>query len=114
MEEHKKELYIPVNIPESRAKDYFAGYGAKEFVITLCSFIIAMIIAIILYTTTEQILFAGIIGIGIVGLTVIIVKRDKFDESMIDQMKIIRKFSKAQKQYEYEYYNIYEKNGMEE
>ena len=108
MEQDEKELHIPVNIPESRATDYFAGYGSKELGTTVVTFIIAIILAVILYQSTNQLLFSGVLGIGLVGITVLIIKRDQYDESMIDKIKIIQKFNKEQKEYPYEYYNIYE------
>lgn len=108
----REKLYIGINIPESRAKDYFSGYGAKELMVTICSFIAAVILAILLYMNTKQILFSLLIGVGVIGLSVLIVKRNQFDESLIDQVQIIRKFKKAQKQYEYEYYDIYTNEGM--
>lgn len=110
--ENKNELDFPPNIPESRAQDFFAGFGPKELVITVCSFVMAIIIAVILYQQTNQIMTAGIVGIGIVGITFLIIKRNQFDESLIDQIKLIKKYSKAQKQYEYYYYNIYEDKDM--
>lgn len=113
-ENKKKELYLPTNIPESRAYDYFSGYGIKELVITICSMVVAIIFAVILFQYTNQILYSGILGGGILFITILIIKRDKFDESLIDQLKIIIKFMKEQKQYEYFYYNIYEDKDMVE
>ena len=104
----EEELYIPVNIPESRAADYFSGFGSKELMTTLITFFASIIVAVIIYKSTNQLTFAAIIGIGIVGIVVLIIKRDQFDESLIDKVKIVQKFRKTQKQYEYEYYNIYE------
>lgn len=107
MEKKEKKLYVPENIPQSRASDYFDGFGSKELAITGCSFLVAAVLAVLLYMKTEQILFSALIGIGIVGLTIFIVRRDKYDESMIDLCRLALKHKKAQKQYEYEYYNIY-------
>ena len=108
----KNELYIPTNIPESRANDYFAGFGIKELTYSLVSFLIWGVIAVVIYVTTGQIIQSILLASGMFGITILIVKRDKYDESMIDQLKIIRKYRKAQKQYEYEYFNIYE--GVDE
>lgn len=112
MNDVKKELYLPVNIPASRAFDYFAGYGAKELGITFVSFVVAMIMAVIVYQGTEQILYSALLGIGLVGMTVLIIKRDKFDESLITQLQIVRKYHKAQKRYEYFYFDIYKNEEM--
>lgn len=107
-QENKEELYIPVNIPESRATDFFAGYGSKELFITIITFFIAIILAVVIYQSTKQLFFSAILGIGLVGITVLIIKRDQYDESLIDKLKIIQKYNKTQKKYEYKYYNIYE------
>ena len=108
----KNELYIPTNIPESRANDYFAGFGIKELTYSLVSFLIWGVIAVVIYVTTGQIIQSILLASRMFDITILIVKRDKYDESMIDQLKIIRKYRKAQKQYEYEYFNIYE--GVDE
>ena len=90
MEERKKELYIPTNIPESRANDYFSGFGAKEMSILGINFVIGVIVAVMIYVFTKLILAAVIIIAGIVALTILIVRRDRYDECLIDQLIILR------------------------
>ena len=114
MEERKKELYIPTNIPESRANDFFPGFGAKEMSILGINFVIGVIVAVMIYVFTKLILAAAITMAGIGALTILIVRRDRYDECLIDQLMILRKFSKAQKVYEYDYYNIYERREADE
>ena len=74
----KNELYIPTNIPESRANDYFAGFGIKELTYSLVSFLIWGVIAVVIYVTTGQIIQSILLASGMFGITILIVKRDKY------------------------------------
>lgn len=108
----KDKLFVGDYTPESRAEDYFAGYGFKELIATVIAFVGGFIIAVVMYNSTQQVLYGGILGFGIVAIVILVVKRDKYDESLIDKLKIIMDYKKSQKQYEYEYYNIYENKGI--
>lgn len=109
----KQELYIPINVPESQANDYFMGFGSKELLVTFVSFIISSIIAVIIFINTDQVLYSAILGVGIVAITILIIQRDQFDESFIDKIKLVNKYFKSQKLYEYKYFNFYEENNNE-
>lgn len=102
----KKELYIPVNVPER--EDFISGFGGKELTITGISLLIGIIVAAVIFVQTDAAFYAvGATGI-IVALTIVLVRRDQFDESIIDKLRFVRLYHKAQKQFNYEYFNLYE------
>ena len=102
----KKELYIPMNAAENN--DFITGFGHKEFALTGVSLAIALVLFVFLQTVFGKLLISFTIGIFIVGVTVIMVKRDKYNESFIDKMKFVLDFMNAQKKYEYFYHSEYE------
>lgn len=100
----KKELYIPVNVPERN--DFIEGFGGKELFYTAISFVIGAILAIASYLMLNiEIFFAFMILAMIVTLTVMFVKRDSIDESFIDKIAFIISYQKIQKKYSYEYWD---------
>lgn len=101
-----KELYIPVNVPES--EDFISGFGAKELSITAITFFISIVAAIVTYVTTESVFKAVFIAAVLLSVVIIAIKRDKYDESIIDKIKLVIKYKKSQKKYVYDFYNIYE------
>lgn len=105
---NKKPLYFPTNCPD--ANDYVAGFGSKELIITIIAFFVAVIVAIFLYISYSSMPLALIIAASIVVITVLVTKRNAQQESLIDQLIQVIKYSRAQKIYLYEYFNIYEEN----
>lgn len=100
----KKELYIPVNVPERN--DFIEGFGAKELFYTAISFVIGAILAVTAYIVMHlEVFFAFLILAMIVTLTVLFTKRDSIDESFIDKIGFILSYNKAQKKYSYVYWN---------
>lgn len=101
----KKELYIPVNIPERN--DFFAGYGIKELIATAIALVVGAILAVMIYLLAGSLFFAfGVLG-ALVAITILLVKRDQIDESFIDKINFVRIYQKQQKRYEYVYYDFY-------
>ena len=101
MDSNKKDLYVPIHVPENQSKDYFQGFGSKELFCSIISLIVAIIVAIVLFITTRQIIISIGLGAGIVALTILFVKRNPQDECFIDYLKIIRKHQKRQKKFLY-------------
>lgn len=101
-----KELYIPVNVPES--EDFISGFGNKELAITTITFFVAIVLAIITYVSTDSVFKAVFIAAVLLAVVIIAIKRDKYDESIIDKIKLVNKYRKSQKKFVYEFYNIYE------
>lgn len=103
---NKKDLYIPVNVVERN--DIVSGFGKTELMITVISFLIAVCIGIWIIVSSEKIATAIFLGAMLIAVTIFLIRRDKFDESVIDKLFIIKKYYKSQKRYIYHYHNIYE------
>lgn len=106
---NKEKLPIPVNVVES--KDLISGFGSKELSITGVAAIIDLILIIILSSFFGN-LVAILIGAMIISTVVLAIKRDKYDESIVDKFRIAYTFSKEQKQYQYQYFNMYEEDEL--
>ena len=102
---NKKELYIPVNVPERN--DFFEGFGGRELVITAISLVIGAIGAVLIYLNFNSLLFAFLFLGTVVAVTILLVKRDRIDESFVDKINFVNIYNKQQKRYEYQYYDFY-------
>lgn len=108
MEDKKNDekLYMPVNVPDS--EDYVAGIGKKELAIIGICLAVAVVMAIIIYTASgDEVVALAAAGIFI-ALVILCVRRDPYQESLIDKLKIVIAYYRAQKQYVYSYFNVYE------
>ena len=105
MSEGKKELYIPLNVVESQ--DVISGIAGKEIGYIGGALMAGVILAVLIFSFSGSMVLAVLIGGTIVALTVMLVRRDKFNESMLDKFRFIKIYLKAQKKYEYQYHNIY-------
>ncbi len=112
MEDKKSDekLYMAINVPDS--VDYVAGIGSKELTIIGISLAIAVVMAIVIYASAGDEIAALIAAGTFLTLVIVCIRRDPFNESLIDKLKIVINYHRAQKQYVYSYYNIYEdENG---
>lgn len=100
------KLYIPVNVVEQQ--DFIAGFGKKELVITAIAGMIAIILVLITYGISNNMVISIGAGAALLALTITAIVRDRYDESFVDKIKFVFRFNKSQKQYEYHYFNIYE------
>lgn len=105
MNTNKKELYIPLNVVETQ--DLISGIGGKEIGFIGASLVVGIILAIIIFSSSGNMVTAVMTGGILVSVTVLLVKRDRFNESMIDKLRFIREYAKSQKRYPYNYTNIY-------
>lgn len=101
MEEKERELKIPTQT--SDRNDYIQGVGAKELTEILISLIIAVVLTCVFYFVFGNLLIALFVGFFALASTIIAVKRDAINESMIDKLRLIMHYAKMQKKYEYEY-----------
>ena len=106
MNEKKKDLYIPINVPER--EDFVAGFGVKELSISGIAMLIAIVVAVAIFTVTQSAFYAVGAGSILVVTVIVLIRRDRFDESIIDKIRFVIAYAKAQKKFEYVYYNIYE------
>lgn len=99
MDKQKDTLYIPQGIKKER--EYFDGYGIKEFKITMVSVLIALLIAGVAYLITRIQVVSVLIIMIIPSVTVLGVVKDESNVSVVDQILFILEDSKTQKHYPY-------------
>lgn len=102
----QKELYFPVNVIDR--DDFIAGFGAKEIAMAGIAFGVAIAAAISIYLSVENVPLALFSGFVILIVTIVMIRRDKYDESLIDKFRYLIRYCQSQKRYHYCYYNIYE------
>lgn len=108
----KKKLYIPEKILDS--DDYITGFGLMELTVSAVALVVAIIVGIVIYQLNENTIVAFLAGIGIVMMTVVLVRRDICNENMFHKVRLLLKNSQTQKQFKYQYKNIYEDIRYEE
>ncbi|MBS6953498.1 MAG: hypothetical protein KH230_09715 [Enterocloster asparagiformis] len=99
------KMYIPINTPDS--EDYVSGIGAFEVGAISIGTLAAIILCIAYYTLTENVIETVLIGAVIIAVTIIIFRRNQYNENLIKQLRVIIHYIKAQKRYIYEYYDMY-------
>jgi len=106
MEEDEVNLYIPVNV--QLGKQAITGYGKKEFKLILFAALIAFAIGIFVFALTRNPILVIIIGIIIISLAVVMVGKNVYNESILDNLLQLLDFVKSQRHYEYKYEDYYE------
>lgn len=110
MEKAEAKLFIPANVrPE---KEYVSGIGTAEVRYLLISLAVAIILAVLAYLIKGDVLYsAGCMGI--LPVTYALVVKDRVNESFIDKLRLLIEFSRTQKNYDYEYFDIYLGTGRD-
>lgn len=103
--EEKESLPIPVNVPEQ--KDFLPGIGTKEIGIIAITSFFDIVLILIINGVSGSLITAIFIGIAIIAVVVMAIKRDRFNESVIDKARIVYQFSEKQKNYLYNFYDTY-------
>lgn len=106
----KKELYIPVNVPDRN--EMLPGFGTVELIACAIAFGAGFIIAILIFVISQDVLKALGTAFVILAVTVMLFRKNQYGENIIIQSKYVIAFHKTQKRYLYQYHNIYE--GIEE
>lgn len=109
MQENEKELTIFENCP---SLEYIVnGYTLQDlgYVAIFCGAGIA--VALIIYFIKGNTLPAVFVFAVISAFAVMFFRRDRYLENCIDKLSQVHSYMKCQKKYEYEYKNIYEKDG---
>ena len=103
MEKRKKELYIPINSPDT--EDFISGIGKVELsIITIATFVSISLGVIYSVITTNTL---GAVAFVLMSV-IFIVRRDQYNENLIRKFEIVIEFIKSQKKFYYKYINIYE------
>lgn len=106
MEEGRTTLKVPENT--SDRNDYVQGIGKKELVIILSSFGIAVTMLIFALTTGGNMALWMFAAVFVVAFTVISVRRDRINESLIDKIRFMVQYQKSQKIYFYRKYDVFQ------
>lgn len=103
------KLYIPSNV--KTRLEFFNGYGISEFISTVIVAGVLLPISFFVYKLKGDFFIPVIIEfIGIAG-TIIMTTKDVNNLCVISQIKFMIDFVKAQKRYDYKYYNKF-KDGV--
>ncbi|MDR0853333.1 MAG: hypothetical protein LBN34_03085 [Clostridiales Family XIII bacterium] len=98
----KTTLYIPYGVKAET--EYIRGYGKKQlFQVCIgiaCTVVISTLMYFIFHTIAA---LALILIVGIAVSILVTMKDDQTNQSMIDMLNSIMRFSKAQKHFEYRY-----------
>lgn len=111
MEDNEKELTIFENCP---SLEYIVnGYTLQDlgYVAVICG--AGVVAALGIYFLKGNTLPAVFAFAVIAAFAVMFFRRDRYLENCIDKLRQVYIHTKCQKKYEYEYKNIYEKEGWE-
>ncbi len=108
----KKELYIPVNVPDRN--EVIPGFGAAELIACAVAFGAGFITAILIFVISQDVLKALGTAIVILAVAVVLFRKNQYGENIIIKSKYVIAFHKTQKRYLYQYYNNYEGAGENE
>ncbi len=104
--EFQKDLYMPVNAPD--ADDVIQGVGSFELYVYVLSFFLCAGLGIWIYAVSASSMLALVTAIGVFSISVMVFRRDVYNENFIKKIKVMVAFVKGSKKYEYRYHNIYE------
>lgn len=111
MKEEKETLnalYIPANI--KTRFEFFSGFGFKELTITGSLGIISIFIGIFINFITNDFYNSILVVLITISTTIMAVRKNETNQSVIDTIKLYIRFIKAQQHYKYEYFNNYERS----
>jgi len=110
MEEQRETLYIPTNI--KTRQEFFSGFGFPELMQTLVMAAVSLVVGLILYAEDQSVPRTVLIVIITIATTIVCVSKDRNNQSMLDYVKNMIRFSREQKKYPYlrkeDKYSVYE------
>ena len=106
MKKERSRLYIPTKILDS--DDYVQGFGRTELSITGVVLVIAACVGIALFQINGSTAQSVMCAFGIVGITIVLIRRDMCNENVFQKIRILWKNNTMQKRFLYHYHNIYE------
>lgn len=108
MEQENKKitLYIPSNVKTK--SEIFEGYGKAEIMQTLTAAVVITIAAFLIYSFSKSVSFLIVfILVGIAG-SVMCTAKDRYNQSVVDHLKNMIRFSRDQQKYKYIYLKEWE------
>lgn len=101
-----KELYVPANCPPL---DYIVeGFTSMDIAgVVICTFIGAFI-AVYVGIVSGNLIKAVFIVLGMAGIAVLFLHRDRYGENCIDKILIEVEYYRTEKEYLYDYVDVYE------
>lgn len=105
--EGKERNGLKIPAPVSDREDYVQGIGKKELYIIMMILFLAILFVAASFLLTGNFILPLMISFFLMGVTVIAVKRDASNESLIDQIRFCLRYLKMQKLYEYEQFDFF-------
>lgn len=102
-EEFSKPLYLPPFVPDNN--DSFSGIGTKEYSILGIGMLGTIVTIIFCYMATGNMIFSILVPFTFFAVLFMAIRRDLYEESLVDKLLLIWKYSNAQKRYEYVYFD---------
>ena len=111
-EKEQQKLMIPAQT--SDRADYIQGIGKKEVSIIVISLLIGVVLVLFGLFTGGNLLAWTFAAFFEIAVTIIVVRRDAINESVVDKIRIIKIYQKSQKKYQYKQYDIYNLDAEQE
>lgn len=96
-----KPLYISSNVLER--KDIVEGFGGTEIGIIGAALGIISIFFFVILISTGNVIFPFLMSVFLLTATIMIIRKDQFNENIIDKIRFVVLFSKTQKRYQFHY-----------
>jgi hypothetical protein len=97
----KETLYIPQGLKKRR--EYFTGYGKHEFHLTIVATLITVILCVLLYFITHNVIISMFLFMAAPFTTVLFIVKNDSNISVVDQIRYMISYAKEQKHYKYIY-----------
>lgn len=101
MEEKDNLLYIPQGLRYKR--EYFAGYGFKEFQTTIIATILTAVLSVVVFMFSSNLVIAVLLFLMIPSTVVVAIVKNDSNVSVADQISFMLTYAKEQKRYDYVY-----------
>lgn len=102
----QQKLMIPAQTSDK--DDYIQGIGKKEVMMIGIALMVAIFLILYGVITNRNLPVWVFSAFFLVAVTVIVVRRDSINESVIDKVRLMVTYQKSQKCYQYQQYDFYE------
>jgi len=107
-----KPLYIPANI--KTRYELISGVGFSEIAIIAICGCISVVIAMLIHqlSGSDDMIQGILIVIITVAISLTVVRKNEYNQSVIGMIKIVSRYSHSQQRYKYHYFNKYGRNKI--